>query len=210
MVKIISIEGNIGVGKSTLIKKVMENFTENSNVVFCMEDLSLWNSIKDPEGKNIFELYYKNPKEYSFPFEITTLISRLKQLKEVEKDKLVIVTERCLDTDRDVFAKMLYNQNKISDLNYQIYNLLFDTVNEYSDITHFYIKINPEIAYERAVKRNRPNELVDLNFLKECHEYHEEWLNKKDNVIIAEELDTESLSIKLNYIIIHLNLNQSK
>lgn len=201
MVKIISIEGNIGVGKSTLIEKVMKDFTEDTQVVFLMEDLSLWNNIKDPEEKSIFELYYKNPKEYSFSFQITALISRLKQLKEIEKDKLVIVTERGMYTDREVFAKMLYNNKSISEINYNIYNLLFDTIYEYSDITYFYIKISPEIAYSRAIKRNRPGELVDLNFIIDCHKYHEEWLNKKDNVIILENLDIESLSIKLKNVI---------
>ena len=201
MATIISVEGNIGVGKSTLIKNVMKYYENNDKIVFYLEDLTLWNLIKDLNGNSIFELYYKNQKEYSFPFEITTLVSRLKQIKNTPIDKLVIVTERCVFTDRDVFAKMLYEQNNISEINYKIYNLLFDTINMCTNIIYFYINIEPEIAYNRTIERNREGELVDFNFLQVCHDYHNKWLNNKDNVIIVNDLDLKSLTIKLKNLI---------
>ena len=201
MATIISVEGNIGVGKSTLIKNVMKYYENNDKIVFYLEDLTLWNLIKDLNGNSIFELYYKNQKEYSFPFEITTLVSRLKQIKNTPIDKLVIVTERCVFTDRDVFAKMLYEQNNISEIKFKIYNLLFDTINMCTNIIYFYINIEPEIAYNRTIERNREGELVDFNFLQVCHDYHNKWLNNKDNVIIVNDLDLKSLTIKLKNLI---------
>ena len=201
MATIISVEGNIGVGKSTLINNVKKHYEGNDKIVFYLEDLTLWNLIKDSDGNSIFELYYKNQKDYSFPFEITTLVSRLKQIKDTPNDKLVIVTERCIYTDRDVFAKMLYEQGNISELNYSIYNLLFDTINTCKNIIYFYINIEPDIAYSRTIKRNREGELVDLNFLKICHDYHNKWLLNKDNVIIVNNLDLDSLIVNLKNII---------
>ena len=201
MATIISVEGNIGVGKSTLINNVKKHYEGNDKIVFYLEDLTLWNLIKDSDGNSIFELYYKNQKDYSFPFEITTLVSRLKQIKNTPNDKLVIVTERCIYTDRDVFAKMLYEQGNISELNYSIYNLLFDTINTCKNIIYFYINIEPDIAYSRTIKRNREGELVDLNFLKICHDYHNKWLLNKDNVIIVNNLDLDSLIVNLKNII---------
>ena len=201
MVTIISVEGNIGVGKSTLINNVKKYYEGNDKIIFYLEDLTLWNLIKDSDGNSIFELYYKNQKDYSFPFEITTLVSRLKQIKNTPNDKLVIITERCIYTDRDVFAKMLYEQGNISDLNYSIYNLLFDTINTCENIIYFYINIEPDIAHSRTIKRNREGEIVNFHFLKMCHDYHNKWLLNKDNVTIVTDLDLDSLTIKLKNVI---------
>ena len=38
-----------------------------------------------------------------------------------EKDYKVIITERCIETDRNVFAKMLYDDKKIKEIDYKIY-----------------------------------------------------------------------------------------
>ena len=39
----------------------------------------------------------------------------------------IFITERCLYTDKHVFAKMLYDDGKIESVNYAIYNKWFDT-----------------------------------------------------------------------------------
>ena len=55
-------------------------------------------------------------------------------------------------------------------------------------------------------ERKATFELVDLNFLKICHYYHNKWLLNKDNVTIASDLDLESLSFKLKNLIENLNI----
>ena len=42
----------------------------------------------------------------------------------------IIITERCLNTDRYVFAQMLYDDNLIEDINYSIYLRWFDEFSE--------------------------------------------------------------------------------
>ena len=82
--KIVSIEGNIGSGKSTLIDILKKS---NLNYVFIPEPVSLWNEIKDHDGTTILERYYQDPKSYAFSFQMMAYISRLNLLKTtVEKN----------------------------------------------------------------------------------------------------------------------------
>ena len=52
---LISIDGNIGSGKSTLIEHLKMKFKSNKNISFLEEPVSLWISTIDNENKNILE-----------------------------------------------------------------------------------------------------------------------------------------------------------
>ena len=54
---IISIEGNIGSGKSTLVASLKEYFP---HVILLQEPVEEWNTIKDSSGVTILEKYYSN------------------------------------------------------------------------------------------------------------------------------------------------------
>jgi deoxyadenosine/deoxycytidine kinase len=63
---IISIEGNIGSGKTTLINKLQENLQDN--FVFLEEPLDEWLEIKDERENTILSKFYSDQSKYSFPF----------------------------------------------------------------------------------------------------------------------------------------------
>lgn len=173
---IISIEGNIGSGKSTFVSYLQRTM---KNVVFLQEPVDEWNDIKDKEDETILAKFYKNQEKYSFAFQMMAYISRLALLKKTveENPDAVIITERCLDTDRQVFARMLYDQEKIEEVEYQIYLKWFHSFQkEYPITIHVYLKTSPKIAHERVLKRGRPGETIPLAYLSECHDYHEKWL----------------------------------
>lgn len=74
---IISIEGNIGSGKSSLIdnlKTYYSNYKE-SKIIFISEPIDIWKSIVDNNNNNLLNLYYQDQNKYSFPFQIMTLSS---------------------------------------------------------------------------------------------------------------------------------------
>jgi deoxyadenosine/deoxycytidine kinase len=123
MSTIVSIEGNIGSGKSTILKLLKEYFNENKNIIFLQEPVDEWEKIKDKNNITILAKFYENQEKYSFAFQMMAYISRLSLLKKtIEKNPdAIIITERCLNTDRYVFAKMLYDNGKLEDVEYQIY-----------------------------------------------------------------------------------------
>lgn len=94
-----------------------------------------------------------------------------------------IFTERCVYTDKNVFAKMLHDSGMIEKINFEIYCKWFDEfIKEFNNFEFIYIKTDPEIAHNRIIKRNRTGEDIPLEYIKKCHNYHEEWLKETKNV----------------------------
>lgn len=195
--KIITIEGNIGSGKSTLLNNLKEEYKYNPNVVFLDEPVESWNNIKDSSGQTMLEKFYGNQEKYSFPFQMMAYISRLSVIKNaIQKHPgCVFISERCLYTDKHVFAKMLYDTGKIEDVNYQIYNEWFDTFVDEFVISHIiYVKTSPDICYSRVKSRSRDGEdSIPVEYLQDCHEYHTNMMK-----IMTSQRDTDILVLNGN------------
>ena len=182
---IISIEGNIGSGKSTLLQilKDRNNSKENSNsnVYFVDEPVAEWDTIK-ADGKTILELFYQDQTKYSFTFQITAYITRLRKLLNAldENPDKIIICERSIYTDKYVFAKMLYQQGHIDEIQWQSYNYWFDTFKEKTKVDMIiYVNTEPETCYNRIKMRNRNGESnIPLDYLTHCHRLHQEWLKE--------------------------------
>ena len=193
MVKIFSIEGNVGSGKSTLIRELEKLDTR---IIFVLEPVDEWNNIKDQQGENILTKFYRNQGKYAFSFQMMAYISRLSKLKNViaANPNATIITERSIFADKNVFAQMLYDDQKIEEVNYIIYLKWF---NEFIKETHpngfIYLEVPPKTCYNRVLKRNRCGETISLGYLERCHKYHNNWLSKESNVLrIGGEEDFEN------------------
>jgi deoxyadenosine/deoxycytidine kinase len=155
---IISIEGNIGSGKSTLMSELKIAFAELPHVVFLEEPVDDWNTIRDDAGLTMLEKFYGNQEKYSFSFQMMAYISRLATIRKAirENPGCVFISERCLHTDKYVFAKMLYDDNKIESVDYQIYNKWFDTFVDDFDVTNIvYIKADHVLGTRCATRTRR-------------------------------------------------------
>ena len=194
---IVSIDGNIGSGKSTIVSYLKLHFanycgskSNDCRVLFLNEPVSIWETICDESGKNIIEHFYENNERYSFAFQMMAYISRLSLLKKALKENYdIIITERSIYTDKNVFAKSLYDSKKMSLREYDIYMKGFD---EFSDILnkikYVYIRTSPEICDMRVKSRARLGETIPLRYLQDCHHYHDIWLNNPDKIARGEIL----------------------
>jgi deoxyadenosine/deoxycytidine kinase len=217
--KIVSIEGNIGSGKSTLLENIRNFYDNNTNVIFLREPVNDWEKIKDDEGNTMLKLFYANQEKYSFAFQMMAYISRLKILRDtiikIQNDdpknnfEYIIITERSLYTDREVFAKMLYNQGKIEDVCYQIYlNWFEEFAKDYPINYSIYVSTDPVKCYERIHKRARDGEeVIPLAYLTDCHKYHEHFLNNSNIIKNTLFLDG-NIDIYTNDIIVDEWLNK--
>lgn len=185
--KIISIDGNIGSGKSTLLTNLKEHYKHHLNVAFVDEPVTEWQTIVDPnDGNNMIEKFYKDKEKYAFPFQMMAYISRLALLKEAceTNENTIIICERCLLSDKHIFAQMLYDDGQIEEINYQIYKKWFDTfARDYPIDKFIYVDTEPTICYERVGKRSRTGESeIPLEYLQNCQKYHKTMMGIFDNV----------------------------
>ena len=218
MTYIFSIEGNIGSGKSTLVKELKKSIPNilDKKVVYVQEPVSEWSKIKDKKGETILEKFYANQHKYAFSFQMMAYISRLALLRNIvrENPDAIIITERSVFTDREVFAKMLYDEGKIEEVDYQIYLKWFDEFIEEIPITGLiYVTTTPEKSKERVDLRARAGESIPLSYLQRCHNYHETWIKniKKQvclfngNVDFKDKLDYLSKDLVTGFIIRHIS-----
>ncbi len=187
---IFSVEGNIGSGKSTLVKMLKKRLKliKNTTVIYLPEPVSVWESIKAKDGKNAIEKYYENPEKYAFSFQMMAYISRIHQLRETLKknDNVIIISERSVFTDKEIFAKMLHDDGKIEDIEFNIYcKWFYEFVKDIPVGGLIYVKTKPEICEKRVIIRNRKGETIPLTYLQNCHKYHENWLNNEDLPILT-------------------------
>jgi deoxyguanosine kinase len=177
---IISIEGNIGSGKSTLLRMI----SSLPDIVTVQEPVDEWNLIRDENGKTILELYYADQKRWAFAFQMMAFITRARKLREAVENNpgKVIITERSVFTDKHIFAMMLHDSGMISVAEYSIYLQWFDELTRGITIDKIvYVRTEPDECDWRIKCRNRTGETIPLDYLKSCHQYHENWLRSEEN-----------------------------
>lgn len=188
---LVSIEGNIGSGKSTLLHKVKYNPLVQSiqthlmrPIVFVNEPVDEWETIRDTKS-TILERFYQDPHQYAFSFQIMAYATRFRAIQHAMKKypNAILLTERCLETDKHIFARLLHEMGHISTIDYQIYQTCYDAFSSLPTHTHIYVNTHPRVCYARVQKRLRKGEDgITLDYLQECGRCHDEWLIKKENV----------------------------
>ena len=175
---ILSIEGNIGSGKSTLLTKLQEVYGVDTSICFLQEPLNIWDTIQDENGVSILQKYYANQKRYAFSFQMMAYISRISLMREaLKKNYRVIIIERSVYTDSAVFAKMLFDDKKIEEIEYKIYlRWVNEFIQDFPPVKYIYVRAEPDISYQRILQRGRTGETIPIEYLENCHKYHDDWL----------------------------------
>lgn len=183
---LVSIEGNIGAGKSTVLEhletylfKACPNL--HGKVLFLKEPLDIWEQFHDENGHTILEKFYKNQKRYAFTFQVMAYITRLSLLKTAIKENPnveIIIIERSLCADKNIFMNMLHDDGIVETMEFSIYNKWYTGfIEDYRVDAVIYMDSNPETCGLRINKRNRNGENgIPIEYLKKCKDYHSKWL----------------------------------
>jgi deoxycitidine kinase/deoxyguanosine kinase len=188
---IISVEGNIGAGKTSIIDLLKQSHGDIAEFIY--EPVDEWMAIKGDDGKNLLETFYGDKQRWSYTFQNVAYITRMSSIVEKinNSQKKYIILDRSLSADLNTFAKMLHDDGLINSLEWDAYNKwnnFFDK--HYGPLVEhkiIYLRCEPEIAHQRIQLRNRDAEKgIPLDYLKLLHKYHDDWLLKHNNVLILD------------------------
>lgn len=176
------IEGNIAVGKSSLL----ENLNPNKyNIIDEPMDKFCSLLLLDNNNINPLNLYYNN-KISGFQFQIYLVSVFMNHtLNKIQKNKINILSRSLLSVIY-CFGCLLYETKKINIIELSIlkeYEQIFYKLTKNLNIKIIYLSARPEFCYERLLKRNREEEYkCDINYINRLHDIYGtfiEEINKK-------------------------------
>ncbi|XP_072257250.1 deoxyguanosine kinase, mitochondrial-like [Pyxicephalus adspersus] len=191
-IKKLSVEGNIAVGKSSLLKLLGNVFQEWS---FVGEPLKKWQHAYSSSSHgmdNLLQLLYDNPTRWSYTFQTLSCMTRFKtQIDPLSEELLkqkqpVRVFERSVYSDRFVFAKTLFELGHLNEMEWSMYQewhtFLLQEFGERAALDGIlYLHATPKKCFQRLQKRARKEEeRVTQQYLEKLHDQHEDWLRKKN------------------------------
>lgn len=110
----ITIEGNIGAGKTSLASRIAEQF--NGKLI-----------LEQFEENSFLPKFYKDPDKYAFPLELSFLAARYHQLKqEVSSGDLF---KSFTISDYFIAKSLLFASKTLQDDEYELYKKLFTIIN---------------------------------------------------------------------------------
>jgi len=176
MSMLLSIEGPIGVGKTSLAKIIVEELG----------------------FRGIYELSYKNPyldrfysdiERYSFPIQIEFLVNRFRQWKIIQNSRENIVCDYFFYKD-EIFALMNLKGEDI-----KLYRRIYGHIVQHIKPPDYviYLSASPEILIDRVRKRGRRYEAsITYEYLCMLCKHYEEYM-KKYNLSPVLKIETETL-----------------
>ncbi len=184
----IGIVGAIGVGKTTLANNIIERIESGKHgrigIVMVSEPIDVWIHI------GIYQLFLEDQARWALSFQHETFTTRIirwthghAQAQEMASsgkyDLIIVILERTPYCDKYFFAEELHECGKLTDTEFQLYNLWFDYSYQLRPANlDFYLWIDTplEEAIRRIRERNRTGEdkydPVYLRSLQERHAKH--------------------------------------
>lgn len=151
----ISIESNIGGGKSTLLSRIQRE----TRIPVFLEALPSWTTI---------DLFYQDPKRWGLTFNIEVLMSMMKW----KYNEFMSLYERSPLSCLEVFTQLQADEGAMTEGEMNIFLKLYQHFGWNQDCV-IYIDTVPEVCYERMKSRNRGCESnVTLEYLQKVHMKH--------------------------------------
>lgn len=204
----ISIEGNIGSCKSSLLSYLENNlddliieennkdqpqsptFFNKHQIQIFKEPIETWRNLN---GTNVLERMYTNPKRWAFTFNSLAILTMLENHIVASKWDVypnISILERSIHSVRNCFVENFVKCNALLPVELTILDKWYDFMvlnHDCSVDLIIYLRSDPTICLERINLRGRMEEVnnVDIDYLQNLHNFHEQWLNQPDTAHMA-------------------------
>ena len=165
-VKHIAIAGNIGAGKTTLCEMLANHFGWDVHY----EDANTNPYLSD---------FYDDMHRWSFNLQIYFLNSRYQQILDIQKGDKVVIQDRTIYEDANIFAPNLYEMGLMSKRDFDNYKSLFDIMTSQINPPDLliYLKAGIPTLVQHIHRRGRDYEgSISLDYLKRLNEKYNSWI----------------------------------
>lgn len=176
----ITIEGNIGAGKTTLSQLLSKHF----NAKLILEEFA---------DNPFLPKFYKNRDQYAFPLELFFMAERYKQLKDLLQSRDIF--HDVIISDYLFIKSLLFAKVNLQEDEYNLYHKLFNIINPHLVKPDLLIYLHAPIRKlkENIKKRNRSYEQsIDPDYLFSIQETYIQYIRQhqlKTLFIDAEKAD---------------------
>lgn len=197
--RFITVAGNIGVGKSTLVGLLSKKLG--------------WEPFYEPEGENPYLAdFYQDMHSWSFHSQIFFLARRLRAHRQLLDHPTSAIQDRSVYEDAEIFAQNLYLQHHMSERDYQTYRELYQVLTIFlppPDLV-IYLRASVPTLVRRITSRGRDYEQqIQPEYLQRLNSLYEAWI--ADFILCpvltvpADDLDYVAHDGHLNLIVIKIN-----
>ena len=176
----IAIAGNIGCGKTTLTKMLVNKYG--------------WiPQFESVDGNPYLEDYYADMKRWSFNLQVYFLSKRFRDVVEISQSQNWIIQDRTIFEDARIFAPNLHTMGLMSDRDFHNYSELFDLMISLVKLPDLLIYIKSTIPnlVNQIQKRGRDYEKsIRINYLQGLNDLYEQWIADYKGRMIVVDGDT--------------------
>ena len=161
----VTIAGNIGVGKSTLVTLLSHKLG--------------WEPVLEAVAENPYLAdFYKDMNRWSFHSQVFFLVRRLQQHHDLLQVSSAVLQDRSVYEDAEIFARNLYHQGHLSERDWLSYYELYSTLTRLlkpPDLV-IYLRASTSTLRRRIAGRGREFERnIADTYLHDLNRLYDEW-----------------------------------
>jgi deoxyadenosine/deoxycytidine kinase len=182
---VIIIEGQIGVGKTTMGEILREDL-----------GISLYRELTQDATFRLLDRFYADKKRWAFTLQVHFLNERFRMIKQIFRDGGGAL-DRSIFGDR-IFAEMLHHDGDMTDEEFVTYSTLLDNMLEHAQdpTLLIYLDCTVDTALERIKKRNRGLEsTIPRDYLEHLNSRYLRWYDEYERSEKI-KIDTEALPLE--------------